>query len=204
MQTIIPQQDIENLLTGIKKNAEKVTDWFDQNDMVCSGDKTKLIISGTRSNLKSKVEDKNIEPSVIVCGKVVKNSSSEKLLGVILNKNLTWKSHLYGNKEEIGLLKKLSKQVGMLKRVCKYLPAQKFNSAVSGIFLSKLRYCITVWGSVWKIPGDMNESKQTCPKMILESCRRSKTNVYDSKQIETAILQPKPSLVSLTPSVCTR
>ena len=47
----------------------------------------------------------------------------------------------------------------MLKRLRKFLPDDKYKSTISGLFLSKLSYCITVWGAVWNIPGEMNESK---------------------------------------------
>ena len=39
--------------------ANITVDWFIQNDMVVSGDKTNLLILGTRVNRKLKVEDNN-------------------------------------------------------------------------------------------------------------------------------------------------
>ena len=152
-------EDANSLLRNIEHDGVKVTDWFDRNDMICSGEKTKLLIGGTRSKRLSRIENANLQPKVKVCGEDILESSSEKLLGVIVNNTLTWKNHLHGNDEEEGLIKNLSKRVNMLKKLRKYLPDHKFKSTVSGLFLSKLSYCITVWGSVWRIPGDMNESK---------------------------------------------
>ena len=34
---------------------------------------------------------------IVVDGKLVTESRSEKLLGLVLNNNLTWKNHLYGD-----------------------------------------------------------------------------------------------------------
>ena len=46
----------------------------------------------------------------------------------------------------------------MLKRLRKHLPDSKFKQTVSALFSSKLYYCITVWGGVWNIPGDLSET----------------------------------------------
>ena len=147
-------KDPEELMRVIEKDAKNITDWFSKNKMVCSGEKTKLLISGTRAN-KLKL-DPNQE--IVVSGDVVKETTSEKLLGVVVNNSISWKNHLFGNQEEEGLLKNLSKRTGMLKKLRKYLPNNKFRQVVSAIFSSKLSYCITVWGGVWNIPGDMNET----------------------------------------------
>ena len=73
-------------------------------------------------------------------------TSNEKLLGVIVNNNLTWKNHLFGNDEEQGLVKKLSQRIGILCKLRKYLPDKKFTQIAEGLFMSKLIYGITVWG----------------------------------------------------------
>ena len=43
-------EDPEELMRVIEKDAKNITDWFSKNKMVCSGEKTKLLISGTRAN----------------------------------------------------------------------------------------------------------------------------------------------------------
>ena len=73
-----------------------------------------------------------------VCNEVKDENTSEKLLGVIVNNNINWKQHLHGNDENPGLIKNLSKRIGILKCLRKYLPNNKFNQIVAGIFTSKL------------------------------------------------------------------
>ena len=65
--------------------------------MVCSGEKTKLIIIGTndlKKNIFETIKETGIE--VIVANKLVKPTESEKLLGLIVSNNLSWKNYLYG------------------------------------------------------------------------------------------------------------
>ena len=51
---------------------------------------------------------------ISVDGKKVVENNREKLLGVVLNNHLTWKNHLYGDKENKGLVPQLSQRLGML------------------------------------------------------------------------------------------
>ena len=119
--------------------------------MITSGDKTKLLIIGTKANRYRKLEEINFNMDISVCDETVSESISEKLLGLIVNNTLTWKDHLFGNEENSGLIKELSKRIGILKKLRKYIPDKKFKQIVSGIFTSKLIYCMTVWGKVWNL-----------------------------------------------------
>ncbi len=49
---------------------------------------------------------------------MLENVNSEKLLGVIIDKHLSWKHHIDKNAET------LSKNIALLKRIRKYLPHQ--------------------------------------------------------------------------------
>ena len=90
----------------------------------------------------------------------VKASRSEKLLGLVVNDSLTWKNYLHGDEDNPGLLQNLSKRIGVLKILRKYLPDGKFRQAVSAIFTSKLIYCMSVWTEVWDIPGHQESSNK--------------------------------------------
>ena len=144
---MLRHEDPVQLKEQLEVQALKITNWFQLNRMIVSGDKTKLLIVGTRSNRASKLENRTIE--VNVDGHATPESESEKLLGIIVNKFGTWKNHLHGDNENSGLLKDLSKRIGMLRQLRKNLPTVKFKMIVSGLFTSKLIYGITAWGSVW-------------------------------------------------------
>ena len=76
-----------NLQTNIEKIGTEVTDWFLKNEMICSLEKTKLLIIGTKSNRKSKLEKDNMKIKIKVCGEEIRESNSENLLGLVINKN---------------------------------------------------------------------------------------------------------------------
>ena len=130
----------------IEKEAEHSASWLKDNQLCVAGDKSKLLVIGTKQ-LKA-TKDKN-EIKIQVDGKEVIETSSEKLLGVVINNELTWKNHLYGDDEHQGLIPQLSQRIGVLRRVSKYMSRERLTSFSSGIFYSKLSYCLPVFGNIF-------------------------------------------------------
>ena len=162
--------------TALQRNAQKqvdcVTDWFATNEMICSSDKTKLLVIGTKANRDAKLENENLVLGIDVCGEHKKETKSEKLLGVVVNNVATWKNHLHGDDENVGLLKQLSMRVGMLKKLGKLMPTSKLKTLMFGLFQSKLIYCITVWGRVWNIPGSLDQQNRKSTSLTKEDVRK--------------------------------
>ena len=98
------------------------------------------MIVTTAANRVSKLTSANISFSVSVCGEVKGETKSEKLLGITMNNQLNWKNHLHGDDDNIGLIKELSKRIGMLKQVRKYVNTSVFQLIINGMFTSKLIY----------------------------------------------------------------
>ena len=61
-----------------------------------AGDKSKLMVIGTKRLRTMKLHG---EMQIEVDGKEVVETESEKLLGVVINNELTWSNHLYGDEE---------------------------------------------------------------------------------------------------------
>ena len=155
-------EDPTVLQTKIQLMSDKVTNWFSRNDMLVSAEKTKLLFIGTQRNRLLKIESPAFVPELNVCEKRVEVTHCEKLLGLLINDTMTWKSHLYGDdEEEPGLLRTLSKRVGMLKLLRKHIPPGKYKQIMAGLFTSKLIYGICVWTGVWGIPGLAAEESRT-------------------------------------------
>ena len=150
---------LETLMERMQSNCNEVTSWFSKNKMVCSGDKTKLLIVCTKANRYHNIDKHIFVPQLQICGKTITESKSEKLLGILINNTITWKTHLYGNEENVGLLRTLSKKVGVLTKLRKYMSITKFKQLSAGLFLSKLSYGITVWSGIW-VP-QMGENLKT-------------------------------------------
>ena len=149
-------EDPATLQRNIQGDGTIVTEWFRKNDISCSGEKTKLLFSGTKENRANKIIAKDFSPTINIGGDAIEESTSEKILGVVINNTITWKNHLYGDPENMGLIPCLSKRIGMLKKLRKFIPNPKYSQIVSGMFTSKLTYCMNIWGGLWDIPGTMD------------------------------------------------
>ena len=138
----------DNLEQKIQAEADLSTAWVKDNRLVCSGSKTKLLVIGTKELRKSKLENFDRKLSINVAGHRVVESSSEKLLGLIINNTITWTQHLHGNEEHKGLLPKLSQRAGLVRKLSKLMPSDRLRTISNGIFFSLLSYGLQVYGSV--------------------------------------------------------
>lgn len=164
-------KDHNELITKIQKQADESTAWVKDNRMVCSGEKTKLLIIGTAEQ-KRKLIESNIEINLNVCEENVQVTHSEKLLGLIVNGDLNWKDYIYGESWRPkpsdnfkGLIPKLSQRLGLLKQLKNKMNSKAFSLMASGLFTSLVRYCIHVFGNVWYNQEDHSRRFKSFTKM---------------------------------------
>ena len=113
----------------IQAEADFSTAWVKDNRLVCSGSKTKLLVIGTKELRKSKLENFDRKLSINVAGHRVVESSSGKLLGLIINNTITWTQHLHGNEEH---------------KLSKLMPIDRLRTISNGTFFSLLSYGLQV------------------------------------------------------------
>ncbi len=74
-------------------------------------------------------------------GKMLENVESEKLLGAIINKNLSWEEHI------AKIVSTVNRKLALLRRIKNYLPTSARKTFFNAHILPHLDYCCTVWGS---------------------------------------------------------
>ena len=67
----------------------------------------------------------------------------------MINNNLTWQNHLYGDDNNEGLVQQLSKRIGVLKKMSRQMDRKNLKFFAAGMFYSKLIYCLPVYGNVF-------------------------------------------------------
>ena len=158
----------------LQKQADSSVQWIQDNKILCSGDKTKLLIVGTKGLKKSRLENRKLK--VKVGDNLVEESSDEKLLGIMMSNNFSWNTYLYGNKlsgkdKVIGLIPKLSQRVGMLGKLNRYMSRDQFKLASEGIFTSCLLYCLPLYCNVWGLPS-MDDAVRRFQAFTKDDCRK--------------------------------
>ena len=106
-----------------------------------------------------------------MAGHRVKESNSERLLGVIVNNNMTWQNHIYGDPQYAGLLAKLEQRSAMIKKLSSVMPAPRLKQIAQGIFFSLLDYCIEVYGNTWGL-DTLDANSRHSSAFRQEDCKR--------------------------------
>ena len=119
-----------------------------------------------------------------------------------ISDTLSWSNHLYGDANNCGLLRTLSKRVGLLAQLRKYVKPDKFLSILNGLFMSKLTYGITAWGHITGIPGQMSEFRAGITKrdiLRLQSIQNKavRLNYYRDRSFPTKQLLKESHQLSI-------
>ena len=121
--------NLEELLLNLEYDTLSAIIWFENNFMKLNRDKCHfLIAANTHEHLWVKVGDT-----------LIWESSEEKLLGVTIDKNLNFNTHVSI------MCKKASQKVSALARVAKLLPFYRKRVLLKAFIESQFSYCPLVW-----------------------------------------------------------
>ena len=131
-----PRNDIRQLVSRMEASLASLNAWFCANALKVNTSKTQLMVFGSRQNLqklpsfKASFRDAELEP----CAQVAN-------LGVIFDSTLSWEPHVSElSRRCVGLL------IG-LSHVRHYLPDGVIKTIVTALILSRIRYCLPVFGN---------------------------------------------------------
>ena len=119
---------MDDLLHELEDNTLSAILWFENNYMKLNQNKCHFLTCGTPEHLWVKVGDERIW-----------ESQSEKLLGVVVDKNLNFNSHLKS------LCKNVNQKISALARVVRFLPFHKRHIILKTFIESQFSYCPLVW-----------------------------------------------------------
>ena len=129
-QSIIIKDNVEDAIETTKVESRKMIDFFSSNNFVNNANKAALIYNS---------KGKGGEISIDVGGETLSSTYSEKLLGLHINADLKWDTHI----KEIS--SELKKRMGILRRIKQKVPEDKLIIIADAIFNSIIRYGIAVY-----------------------------------------------------------
>ena len=130
-------KNLEELNNRANAVISSVHDWCLKNCMILNESKTKyLLITNYQKRATLNLTHLDINIGQIP----IKQSSEEKLLGVYINENLSWETHIHN------LCKKLSNKIMLLKRLKIYMDVPTRVQFYNAYIFSSLSYCCAVWG----------------------------------------------------------
>ena len=116
----------------------QVFKWFNTNKLSLNKDKTKYAFfhkAREKDNIPLKL------PSLFINDNEIKQITSIKFLGVLIDEHLTWKKHI------TVIENKVSKNLGLLHRARRVLPRMTLKNLYFSFIHSYLNYGNTVWAS---------------------------------------------------------
>lgn len=77
-------------------------------------------------------------------GQMITMSTKETLLGVNINKDMSWNGHLVTGTESVH--RKSNRKLGMIRKICEKMSTSAKLKICNGLIISRLTYAISVWG----------------------------------------------------------
>ena len=130
------KRNLPNLILRMESTVTSLASWFRAHGLKLNTSKTEILLLGTRQNTR------DLSPvSVRVGGGTVRESQCVKNLGVLFDRHLTWDAHVSDVVRKcVGLL------IG-LRHLRHYLPQRVMMTVVQGLVMSRVRYCLAVYGN---------------------------------------------------------
>ena len=146
-------KNVENVISDLKTDLVGVMEWFKINSLKAHPGKFQFMVLGYKDERSFNIHINNVQ---------IKNSNKVTLLGLIIDKNLTFKKHI----SELcrGTLYKLHS----LRRIRKYLTVEKAKLLANAFINSQFTYAPLIWMFTNKCSIDM----------ILEIHKRTLQIVY--------------------------
>ena len=132
---IIKGKTYEDLQNKVDIFIPKLTSWFLCNRLSLNPTKTCYQVYSLFPN----TQDVNISLN----NEKIKRSFTVKYLGVLVDENLKWDSHISY------ICKKISRDIGVMGRVRSFLSSKELLLLYNTLILPHLNYCAAVWGSAY-------------------------------------------------------
>ena len=157
----IAGKNIQEINDKLRDDMASIETWCERNKMVINASKTKTMIIGSRQRLSTL--GTNVL-SIDINDMTLQDTSCEKMLGVIIDKELTWHDHVDN------VCKIVNSKLALLRRIKPFIDTTTRISFYNGYILPILDYCSILWGTC--NVGDLNmilRLQKTAARVILDA-----------------------------------
>ena len=130
-------KDVDIIQSWLNEDLLNISKWLIANKLTLSITKTELMLIGSRQKLNTLTAS----PVLSINGTPVNQVSTSKSLGVLIDTNLTWGSHIEK------LAKKIASGIAVIKRVRQFVPPATLHLIYKSLIQPLFDYYNVVWGS---------------------------------------------------------
>lgn len=163
---VYSDSSLANLQVIANNDLRNINNWFEINKLSLNTEKTKFIVFDKKEKLRlHSLENLNVQLNNINIERV----NETKFLGVILQDDLTWTSHIADKS------KKISQISAILTRLKHDLPKQTLKTIYNALIEPHLTYGITAWAS---LPNSSIKRLQLIQKRTIRTISKGKYNCH--------------------------
>ena len=131
----LASNNINDIEIYLNQDLENVNEWLIANRLTLNQSKTEFMLIGSRQRLCTFQSAPNLK----INGAPIKQVSVTKSLGVYIDENLSWNTHIDK------LIKKVASGIGGLKRIRTLVPAATLKTLFNSLIQPHFDYCCIVW-----------------------------------------------------------
>ena len=132
--------DVERVSILINLELNKIADWLAVNKLSLNVQKTKLMIF----HYLQRILTENDIPRLMINNAIIERVTEFNFLGLTVNEYMNWNSHTQK------IANKISRTLGVMNRLKRYLPFSAMKLMYDSLILSHLQFGITNWGFEWE------------------------------------------------------
>ena len=132
---LVEADSMDELRWKLETEGGKVLRFFASNRLIANPSKTGLLV------FRPKVTANALTVEVVLGGEKIVESSEQKVLGIIIDKDLKWA------KQTDKIAGECNYRLSTLRRLRYYLNTQQVRTIAEGLIMSRLRYCLPVWAA---------------------------------------------------------
>ena len=166
--------DLQSVQTSLREGLNDVSMWCDQNHMVIHPHKTKCTVLTTRQ----KHQRRSLTLNLTLGKNPVQQVREHRVLGVIIDEELKWQSHIDN------ICKHLSKNLFLLSQLRHYVDSDVREIFFQAHLLSHINYASTVWNGASEVHlKKLNSLHRRAAKLILPGQSLSTTEQLNKLNI---------------------
>ena len=129
----------EEVMVKLEEDSKNILQFMASNGLVANESKTVFMMINSKKSREEQLR------KIMICNSEVTESTSSKLIGMIIDNDLKWKGHIYGKG---GVLSSLNQRLFTIRRLSNHIHLNKLKEIADSIWVSKLRYGLQLYSEV--------------------------------------------------------
>ena len=149
--------DVNSIQLNLNHGLNNLNKWLISNKLTLNTAKTEFMLIGSRQKLSTLSNPLKLSIDNVPIEQV----SSVKSLGIFIDENLRWQTHIHK------LSKKIASGLGTIKRIRPFIPPPTLRYLYNALIQSHFDYCNLVWGNCGKTLFDRLQKLQSRAARVL-------------------------------------